>query len=206
MCCILICYRNDLLSTSNAFSLITAIKKCDVGFYYCRRQRQCINGTRCDNNDDCGDRTDESVCGTGKISYVYMKSNYSGGSRKLSGVFTQFWTFLLKKRDRRLCLKWLFYSSEVCVCVCNYWYGKENWHWITYIIQPAQLRIFSHFLFQDWAADFWLHVFDSKFILFCYFSLPSEFLPEWISVSEIRFTDTVLQVRRLLGCFFFLVP
>ncbi|XP_062570644.1 MAM and LDL-receptor class A domain-containing protein 1-like, partial [Saccostrea cucullata] len=39
------------------------IQKCDVGFYYCKQQRQCINGTRCDNNDDCGDMTDESVCG-----------------------------------------------------------------------------------------------------------------------------------------------
>ncbi|XP_055997740.1 MAM and LDL-receptor class A domain-containing protein 1-like [Ostrea edulis] len=39
------------------------IQKCDVGFYYCKQQRQCINGTRCDNIDDCGDKTDESVCG-----------------------------------------------------------------------------------------------------------------------------------------------
>lgn len=39
------------------------ITKCDVGFYYCKKQRQCINGSRCDNVDDCGDKTDESVCG-----------------------------------------------------------------------------------------------------------------------------------------------
>lgn len=55
--------------------LVSAITKCDVGFYYCKKQRQCINGSRCDNVDDCGDKTDESVCGSGEKFFSQLIEN-----------------------------------------------------------------------------------------------------------------------------------